>query len=879
VSPSPDRLRTLAVARAAAACALLGAGVAVARAEWRPLPEALAKRGLRVEPASVRWIDPPGLGPRRALLLARQGDGANDVYVATARTGPGDLVIVLHDVSNLTRSRDASEEALVAEGDYAAFVTRVGGDVVAFTVLDTRGDRGEAPADRGARVRIAVTRMQQTGRVDGYGIDRFELVRPARIVRLALEGTRLEVRAGERAVRVDLAAGRITEGAAFVRERPRLASQSGNWVTWAVDTVRAVPWIGPAPIAWAEAMAFRAENAVARARVAAIGDRTQREVAEDLADVLSARPASATEGPVQDWPPAPLRGLVTPALSHEGEWSPVAQDDDPFVRTNPGAPPPMYVTFVRTDTERPDSRVYVTVWDPRQIEIHVAPGSEEPIGATGETGTGAIPRDERTMSRLIAGFNGAFQALHGEFGVYGEGTLLLPAKPYAATVALLADGTTAFGTWPQGQRDIPHEIVEFRQNLTPLIDGGAYNPWRRTFWGGLMGPSTDQHTARSGICLTREGFVAYFWGDALTPRSLGDGMLAARCDYGLHLDMNGANTGFELYRVGTAATLPPLRRPLVSGYEAEGTISGMPGLTFRARKLVRRMSEALPRYIRRDPRDFFYLLLRPVLPGPPLVPPVSPAQPGEGNWHVAGLGDAPFPWPMARTRVRPDPTRPDRWVNLVRIDPRRVTLAPPDASQGVVARWIGAPLAVAGELRVSMTQGDAGSRWVIGTEGDGIAGEPLRAGAAVLRGAGIDAHGFLVFAVADRALPDLVARALDLAGCGPERIALADAVLALPSGVGAAGQVVPADGQPSLALVTREFPLARRMFPEVTPVPVSVWYPAQHRQVRYMVSPEHNGTMQVRIVGQDVLTLPIRGLDGRDAGAPPPPSGAMRRDP
>src|SRR5258706_563391 len=47
-------------ARALAACALLGALAAWARAEWRPLPAALAARGLEVDPSSVRWIDPPG---------------------------------------------------------------------------------------------------------------------------------------------------------------------------------------------------------------------------------------------------------------------------------------------------------------------------------------------------------------------------------------------------------------------------------------------------------------------------------------------------------------------------------------------------------------------------------------------------------------------------------------------------------------------------------------------------------------------------------------------------------------------------------------------------------------------------------------------------
>ena len=105
------------------------------------------------------------------------------------------------------------------------------------------------------------------------------------------------------------------------------------------------------------------------------------------------------------------------------------------------------------------------------------------------------------------------------------------------------------------------------------------------------------------------------------------------------------------------------------------------------------MSEPIGRYIRRDTRDFFYLLLRPDGSVPLLHPVVTSAQPGEGVWHVAAMGDTPFPWPMARTRVRPDPTQPERWVNLVRVDPRRVALAPADASASVVARVTGARLA------------------------------------------------------------------------------------------------------------------------------------------------------------------------------------------
>lgn len=869
IAPTSPTTRWPAV-RAALICGVLGAIAAVARREWRPLPAALASRGLEVV-GPVRWLDPPGLSARRALLLAREHNAPTDLYAVTARTGADDRVVSVRDVSNLTRSRDADETQLTTDGPFAAFATRVEDRTVAVNVMDTRGDPTIAPTDRGARVRGSITRWQQTGRARGYGLDRFELVTPRDAIDLVFHGGVVDATAGrELRVRIDPDGPHLLDGAAFVRERLRRAAPSSAWVTWAVDTVRAIPWIGPAPIAWAETVAFRAEHTIARARVATLGDHSQRDVAEDLADVLAGRTQTDVEGRVEAWPPAAIEALVSPRIAHEGEWTLMGGSDDPFVRSNPGAPPPMAITFVRSDSERPDSRVYVAMWDPRQIELHVAPGADEPIGATGETGTGAIPRDEGTMRRVVAGFNGAFQAIHGEYGVFAEGIVLLPPKPYAATVALMADGSTAFGSWPD--RDtIPDDMLEYRQNLTALVEGGRFNPWRRTFWGGIVAGSTGGlHTTRSALCLTREQYVAYFWGQVVDPEGLARAMIAARCDYGMHLDMNGQNTGFETYRVDHPNALPPLRRALSRDDEAEGTIHGMEGLSFRARRLVRRMSEPLPRYIRRDVRDFFYLLTRPVLPGAALDPPIDPAQPGEGTWHVAGMGEAAFPWPFARTRVRPDPARPERWVNLVRVDPRRVSFAPPDASEHVLARVVAGTMASPGGLRLSMTAGSAGAQWSIGTAGDGLAGSVLAPRASVLRAAGIDANGFLVIAVADRALPDLVARALDLAGCGSARIAFDGTVLVLANGHGAAGENAPSGAPTTVALIERAFVGGRRIFTEVAPGPPSLWRDLQRRRVRYQFSADHAGTMTVHIAGrQEPLVLPIRGYTPApaDAGA------------
>lgn len=834
------------------------------------LRTALTRRGIRAVAPPV-WISHATLGESRALVMARYGRESVDVLAVAARTNDRRQVLEVRDVSNLTRSPGAEEGGLTARGRWAAYWTRVGDHVVAFTLVDLDGapEALTTAGDRGTRFRGAVSRLQTSGRWQGYGLYRFDLSRPARSLTLRWDGERLVADAAARSLVVDPASRTIVAGADLLRVRPRLAGTTG-WVTWLVDTVRAVPWIGGAPIAWAERVAFGLQHEVARARVRIAADTSQADAAEDLADVLRSGPAPDVDGPVEGWPPAPMTARLRPALAREGQWS-LIQRDDPFVGGNPGAPPAFAQSFIRTDPERPDTRVYVTLWDARQVELHVTPGSQEPMGATGETGSGSVPRDPRTLGRLVAGFNGGFQALHGEWGVFAEGTLFLPPKPWGATIAVLDGGRTGFGSWPPDQASIPSEVLEFRQNLTPLVEDGAINPYRRTFWGGTAPGSApgETHTARTGLCATTEGHVAFFWGNGLTEVSLGAAMLAARCGYGLHLDMNGANTGFEFYRVAPAGRLPPMARAPAREGEAQGRVPGAPGFEYRARRMVRGMHPlGFPRYIKRDPRDYFYLLLRPVLPGAPLRPPIAPSVAGEGRWSIEGLSRAAFPWPMARTRVRPDAAHPERWVNLLRVDPRRVRPGAP-GSEGRVATALAPPSAGPGVPRLRW-DAQAGGRWIEATDGDGFEGTTLPAGSAATRGACVDRDGFLVLAVADRPVTDLLAAALRLAGCEGATLALAGgATIAAEAGRDALGATIAPDAVARFDLVLRGGGGAERLFPEIRPVPPRVWHDAQHRRVRYQQTGD--GGVQINLTGGHRLSVPHWGgssRSARDAGAP-----------
>jgi hypothetical protein len=102
------------------------------------------------------------------------------------------------------------------------------------------------------------------------------------------------------------------------------------------------------------------------------------------------------------------------------------------------------------------------------------------------------------------------------------------------------------------------------------------------------------------------------------------------------------------------------------------------------------------------------------------------------------------------------------------------------------------------------------------------------------------------------------------------------AVLVLPNGQTATGESAPARGEPVFSLVARDFPLARPLFPEVTPVPRAVWYPVQTRRVRYFPNPGNNVTVQVRLTGQQPQVFRLPGIGAQfvqqaypDGGAPP----------
>jgi hypothetical protein len=658
------------------------------------------------------------------------------------------------------------------------------------------------------------------------------------------------VNADDHAVLIDPRAARPIEGEAYVRVVPDEKARPGNLVTWAVDRVRAMPWFGDDRMQWVKAVAF---TALDRWNARFSHGTTAQEVADEMG--LPSAPTEAPKfvDPEVGWPPAPLKVPISPALPGEGQWIPL--DRDPFITPTAAGTAPAFVTsFVRPNVHRQDVRVYVTLWDPRQIALHMEAGTTEPISANGEHGPGMVPRTPEVMKHVVAAFNGGFQAQHGEYGMQANGIEYLPPKPYAATVAELRDGSNVFGTWPDSAV-VPDDVIAFRQNLTALVDRGKFNPWGRNWWGGTPPGWPDQiHSARSAICITKDNFVGYFYSASIAADDLAAGMLATGCAYGIHLDMNPGHAGFEFYDVAPEGKLAPLDRPMQKEWEAEGKVPDMAGWVFRSRRMIRGMGHMLfPRYIQREARDFFYLTARSTLPGSPI--PGGTAD--DGPWRTRGLPQHGFPYAIATTSTS-SKARPGLSLRVLRADPR--TMRPSTSAADALAP---APTVLAID---AAPHGDLSLWWASGVFSVG-AGAPtkgatrLAAGhaltsppaAAARAAAGVqDDDGMLVWVElpaatkADAQTASEMDALLERMGCS-SRLALAGEAHALPGGsLDLAGDPLPATAASSepgwVHMVRARAPDAHPFFEETPLVDIEVWRPLQAKRVRYFYKPTSPST-------------------------------------
>jgi hypothetical protein len=848
-----------------AVAALVAAGSSFVRARSLGAPNrnealarAFAEHGLELDPDGVVWLEGPPVSTWRAAAgsvpvaaRARTGkDEPHDIFLVEARLSPEGVLLSVgrpHDISETTA---VDEQRPVGRGSRFAYADSSG----AVRLIELAGEpvAGRAGWNRLERVQGALTRLQDTGRLSGVGRYVYQLAPEPKAVSLTMDETSLRIVGDGR--HFDVAFERPTDVPEALGVQSVPESTPGNLVTWAVDRVRAE--VGDEAMQYVKAIAFSALDVVKSGQEAVSSDSGAAEdIAEDIgATSLDEASQAIPVDPEIGFPPPPLQTLITPPLQNEGVWQ--AKVDDPFIHSLPGLPPTFVTTYIRSDRMRRTSVVYIAMWDPRLVQLHTMAGVAEPKSATGATGPGTIPREPGTLRRVAAAMNAGFQALHGEFGMMSDGVVYLPPKPYAATVAQLEDGSTGFGTWPEDP-SIPTDMLSYRQNMTPMVIDGKFNPYKRTWWGGTPADWEDKtHTVRTGMCQTKENFVAYFYGADLSPEALAQAMILTRCHYGLALDMNAGHSGLEFYKVGTEKDIGSLGRPLSFDWEREGDVPDMDGWKFRARRLIKGMGLMnFPRYIKREGRDFFYLTLRHVLPGPPVS--LAGGQPGDGVWQTKGLPQHGFPYALARTELplgsrravvlRVDPrmlTRDARARGLAGDGPEKekasvtpqppvvlATLPPGERGDGVPSLWfspsafaIGPAPDVKGAVRLASATATDRAVAALGVEEESgmlvyVELKDATAGAAALA----ELQAVLTRFGCGKGIglvepwPMLLGGAMDVSA-KPARLPEGDAVL----------------------LRRQSGPGVRRIFEATPVVPFDQWYPLQQKRIRYFKKPAEN---------------------------------------
>jgi hypothetical protein len=846
------------------------AGTVSAPTLEQSLAQQLKRRGLHVSPSNVIWLEsePSWLGVRSALFTAKRDNELHDIYYADVRVSERSVIDV-YTLTNTTRSSSADEARIVGSRGFAVYASKVGDAYRALVVVNTRGESHELTRSWPwyAKVQNAISNLQDTGRMRAFGLRRYHFQNPVSTLDLSVRGGLIQAIADGAPVVLHAQRPEPLEGAERVEVELPQKGQPGL-ITWVVDTVRRVPGVGSAPVEWIEHTVFGLTDRASRAYHEFVETDTAAEAQRALAvhklPAHAPKPAPAALEPLPSeetpaapeaigWPPAAIVPVLSDEVRGEGEWLPVT--DDAFAATEPNGTPLFYQSFVRVDPQRKYTRVYVTMWDPRMVQLGMVMGTKEPESATGETGNGLIPRDPWVISHLVGAFNGGFQAMHGEFGMMANKRVFLPPKPFAATVAVFEDGSMGMGSWPGPGRhawdesfansQIPDGMLAMRQNLTSVVEGTTYNPWERWWWGAAPEWADEQtYIHRSGLCLTREGFFAYFWGESMGPEELGKAMLAARCVRGMHLDMNSKHTGFEFYRpYAREAELPDIGRAL-RPTEFQGALSNDPlGTRFRGRLAVTTMSPIrLPRYLAQDPRDYFYLLRKPILPGAELASPSGEPL----RFHTQGMPSAGFPHAFARARVgdsgllaRIDLSRavpkPLAHASLTRAL-GHVTFAKPEGPVPAQAETALFAAYAPGHLRAQIGRPSAGAQVLF--TGPLVAEAPQ-----ALAALGVDGEGFLVYAQAARA--GEITQLLERAGV-TVAIALSDGRLVLQTDEGPRGldglSAPVVEESSSLTLMAETRPAAQVLFEDVQPTPYRKWGWLQGQRVRYF--PSHPARFQ-----------------------------------
>ena len=296
------------------------------------------------------------------FFLARNGSDPRDLYTAQIRTTPNGMPIELFGIHNLTRTKQADESLLAASLPYIA----VASDALLF-VFDQTGEPIQ-PQSRIERLTRSITNFQDTGQ--GRGFDRKVLELKPGEKPFALEftdKTHLLLSTSKRKLIIDCQAGTATSSKkalhpSIIKLRDLSLDQGQKrFISWAVDTVRNLSFVGPDRIAWFENRFYSLVDVFHRLELRLGYDPGAKEIVDEMAHLEAIQ--TDTRFQVPGWPPTDLdppgKRYMLPG---EGHWVLL---NGPFITKNHGWPSPFAQTFLRPDPGKTQARVYLLAWDPR----------------------------------------------------------------------------------------------------------------------------------------------------------------------------------------------------------------------------------------------------------------------------------------------------------------------------------------------------------------------------------------------------------------------------------------------------------------------------------------------------------------------------------
>jgi hypothetical protein len=277
------------------------------------------------------------------------------------------------------------------------------------------------------------------------------------------------------------------------------------------------------------------------------------------------------------WMPSTIAPLGS--IPDEGIWTAYIQD--------PSGATLAYRTFLQPDTERPYVVVGIVAFDLSRVRLHYQLGTLEPVVPGRAPGTGQIPAPDRLPGTLLAAFNVGFKTIHGHYGVFMDGKILIPPIDGMGTIAIYQDGSIRIGEWGVDLNYSP-DMVVYRQNCPLMVHNGEINPlvYNNSVndWGGTI--SGKIVTFRSGIGISQDGKTLYYFaGKNLTMPVLAKAMQDAGAYEAMQLDINNYLVHFTKFELQDNQLLAiPL--------------------------LPKEMVDNIRRYLNIYPRDFFYVTAR-----------------------------------------------------------------------------------------------------------------------------------------------------------------------------------------------------------------------------------------------------------------------------